>query len=52
MAPDDRDRVHANSFGAVADVYERGRPQYPAEAIDWLVPAHATRVADVGAGTG
>jgi len=45
MALDERHRVHANSFGAVADVYERGRPQYPAEAIDWLVPAHATRVA-------
>ena len=52
MALDERHRVHANSFGAVADVYERGRPQYPAEALDWLVPAHATRVADVGAGTG
>ena len=52
MALDERHRVHANSFGAVADVYERGRPQYPAEAIDWLVPPHATRVADVGAGTG
>ena len=44
--------MHANSFGAVADVYERGRPLYPPEAIDWLVPAQATRVADVGAGTG
>jgi SAM-dependent methyltransferase len=42
----------ANSFGAVADVYERGRPSYPAEAIDWLVPAQARRVADLGAGTG
>ena len=52
MALDERHRVHANSFGAVADVYERGRPQYPAEAIDWLVPPHATRIADVGAGTG
>jgi SAM-dependent methyltransferase len=44
--------VQANSFGLVADVYERGRPSYPAEAIDWLVPARAQRVADVGAGTG
>ena len=52
MALDERHRVYANSFGAVADVYERGRPRYPAEALDWLVPAHATRVADVGAGTG
>jgi len=52
VALDERHRLQANSFGAVADVYERGRPSYPAEAIDWLVPAHAARVADVGAGTG
>ena len=52
MALDEWHRQQANSFGAVADVYERGRPSYPVEAIDWLVPAHATRVADVGAGTG
>jgi SAM-dependent methyltransferase len=52
VAVDEWHRVQANSFGAVADVYERGRPSYPAEAIDWLVPAHAARVADVGAGTG
>ena len=52
MALEERHRVQANSFGAVAGIYERGRPQYPAEAIDWLIPAHATRVADVGAGTG
>ncbi|MBO0815842.1 MAG: class I SAM-dependent methyltransferase [Actinobacteria bacterium] len=52
MALDEQHRVHANSFGAVADIYERGRPSYPPEAIGWLVPAHATRVADLGAGTG
>jgi SAM-dependent methyltransferase len=52
MALDERHRVQANSFGAVADVYERGRPPYPGEAIDWLVPAQARRVADIGAGTG
>jgi len=52
MALDEWHQQQANSFGAVAEVYERGRPSYPAEAIDWLVPAHATRVADVGAGTG
>jgi SAM-dependent methyltransferase len=52
MALGEWHQQQANSFGAVADVYERGRPSYPAEAIDWLVPAHATRVADVGAGTG
>jgi SAM-dependent methyltransferase len=52
MALGEWHQQQANSFGAVADVYERGRPSYPVEAIDWLVPAHATRVADVGAGTG
>src|SRR5437764_4525363 len=52
MALGEWHRQQANSFGAVADVYERGRPSYPAEAIDWLVPAHAQRVADIGAGTG
>ena len=43
---------HAGSFGRAAAVYERGRPSYPAEAVDWLVPAGATRVLDLGAGTG
>jgi len=52
MPLDDRHRAQANSFCAVADIYERGRPSYPEEAIDWLIPAQARRVADVGAGTG
>lgn len=42
----------ALSFGRVADVYERARPGYPEAALDWLLPAGARRVADVGAGTG
>src|SRR5215471_10171910 len=45
-------RAQATSFGVAADAYERGRPPYPAGAIDWLVPAHAARVLDLGAGTG
>ena len=44
--------THAGSFGRAAATYERGRPSYPAEAVDWLVPAGATRVLDLGAGTG
>jgi SAM-dependent methyltransferase len=44
--------TRASSFGAAAGVYERGRPPYPAEAIDWLLPPDARRVLDLGAGTG
>jgi ubiquinone/menaquinone biosynthesis C-methylase UbiE len=47
---------HSRSFELVADVYERARPEYPAEAIDWLtreLDLHDGRtVADLGAGTG
>jgi len=38
-------------FGAAADSYRRGRPDYPADLVGWLVNG-AERVADVGAGTG
>jgi SAM-dependent methyltransferase len=40
------------SFGAQAAAYERGRPSYPPEAIDWLLPNGARDVLDLGAGTG
>jgi SAM-dependent methyltransferase len=40
------------SFGSEAAAYERGRPSYPPEAIDWLLPAGARDVLDLGAGTG
>ena len=43
---------HATSFGAATRAYERGRPSYPAEALDWLLPDGARRVLDLGAGTG
>lgn len=47
----------ARSFGRAAGVYEQGRPDYPAEAVAWLLApvrehGRAPRVADVGAGTG
>jgi SAM-dependent methyltransferase len=32
--------------------YDRVRPGYPLDSVDWLVPASARDVADVGAGTG
>jgi SAM-dependent methyltransferase len=42
----------ARSFAGVADEYERGRPGYPAEAIDWALGPAPLDVLDVGAGTG
>jgi SAM-dependent methyltransferase len=44
--------AHANSFGPAAEIYERGRPGYPSEALDWLLPPGRPRVVDLGAGTG
>jgi SAM-dependent methyltransferase len=52
MAAHDRLAAQAASFGAAAASYERGRPSYPPEAIDWLLPPGARRVLDLGAGTG
>jgi SAM-dependent methyltransferase len=46
------DQDQSLSFGAEAAAYERGRPSYPPEAIDWLLPAGARDVLDLGAGTG
>jgi SAM-dependent methyltransferase len=43
-------------FDVAADAYERGRPEYPAEAVRWLVDelgiGPGTRVLDLAAGTG
>ena len=46
------DPRRALSFGTAAAAYDQGRPSYPAEAIAWALPAEATRVLDLGAGTG
>ena len=51
----DGPEVHARrarSFGALAEDYERYRPGYPDEAVDWLLPPSSRMVADLGAGTG
>jgi SAM-dependent methyltransferase len=48
----DSGQVPSLSFGSEAAAYERGRPSYPPEAIDWLLPAGAGDVLDLGAGTG
>lgn len=45
-------RERSLSFGSAAAAYEHGRPSYPPEAIDWLLPAGARQVLDLGAGTG
>ena len=46
----------AKGFQVGADAYERGRPEYPADAVRNLVVelglAAGTRVLDLGAGTG
>jgi SAM-dependent methyltransferase len=50
------DPVAAAGFGRAADVYERARPSYPADAIDWLFERTGVGVGDtivdLGAGTG
>lgn len=52
MAGIHEERNRAESFGAEAERYDRTRPGYPAELIDWL-SADGTGVAiDVGCGTG
>lgn len=46
----------AVGFASAAEVYERARPSYPQDAIDWLVEqtglGSASTVVDLGAGTG
>jgi SAM-dependent methyltransferase len=52
MTDESSKEAHARSFGTAAATYERGRPPYPPEALDWLLPPGARRVLDLGAGTG
>jgi SAM-dependent methyltransferase len=52
MAFNDQHTVQACSFGAAALPYDRGRPTYPDDAVDWLLPGGARKVLDLGAGTG
>ena len=47
--------ARATSFGAAADNYEAARPDYPFDAVAWMLerlPQGSRRIADVGAGTG
>lgn len=47
----DRHRL-ASSFDSAAELYERARPGYCADAVRWALPSEAKRVLDLGAGTG
>ena len=51
---DDEVTARRASFAAVADAYERARPEYPEEAARWLVGGKGAPldVVDVAAGTG
>ena len=45
-------RLRAESFGAVAELYDRARPSYPPELVAALLAGGAHTVLDVGCGTG
>ena len=42
----------AISFGQEAGAYDRARPEYPADAVEWMLRGVGQDVVDVGAGTG
>jgi SAM-dependent methyltransferase len=42
----------ANSFGAIAEAYDRLRPPPAPDAVDWLVPDGCQVAVDIAAGTG
>jgi SAM-dependent methyltransferase len=46
------DPRRALSFGAQAQAYAAARPTYPVDAVRFVLPSHARRVLDLGAGTG
>ncbi len=49
---DPKARGPYTAFAEVAEAYERGRPDYPPEAVRWLVSDEPQDVVDLGAGTG
>ncbi|HSS66961.1 MAG TPA: class I SAM-dependent methyltransferase [Nocardioidaceae bacterium] len=49
---DDERTTRGNSFGSVAADYARYRPDYPADAVSWLVGDAPATVLELGAGTG
>jgi SAM-dependent methyltransferase len=46
------DRSRAESFGAVAELYDRVRPSYPPALVDALLADGPRRALDIGCGTG
>jgi ubiquinone/menaquinone biosynthesis C-methylase UbiE len=44
--------ARARGFGEIAALYDRVRPGYPVEAIDWMLSAEVRDVLDCGVGTG
>jgi len=51
MATDERS-VRSQSFGAIAEDYDRFRPGPPSNAVAWLLPPGCESAVDIGAGTG
>jgi len=45
-------RAAATGFARAAEAYERGRPGYPEDALEWLAEQLGQRVIDLAAGTG
>ncbi|HKP44577.1 class I SAM-dependent methyltransferase [Mycobacterium sp.] len=50
--PEHTDRRRAESFGAIANEYDRYRPHFPQPLIDGLITQRGILTADIGAGTG
>jgi SAM-dependent methyltransferase len=49
---DEKTAILSQSFGGVADEYNRLRSGPSNEALDWLIPAKTTDALEIGAGTG
>jgi SAM-dependent methyltransferase len=49
---DEQEPDWAHSFGGVAEAYERGRPSYPVESVQWMLGDQPLTVLELGAGTG
>lgn len=52
LFPDNRDGRLVRAFDAVAEVFDRVRPEYPQNAVDWLTGPGRLTVVELGAGTG